>query len=374
MEYKTRTLSGLPSCLILPLAIVALSVFFTGSTVHADGKLRRVKEAVRKHEFKPSPKPEPNRDSRNEQRDNSESRRRDDSNHDDDQHRNDNQSGRNSHRTHRSQQQNHGSGSPSFVFVSQPRPYIEPVVIPVSTGPICPSQHHVIVQQPTPIQSGFDQPVYESVVYDPPPLTAVKPVPQAIGAPMVEPYSIELQEPASEEIVFEGNGIGLDWFSTNTSRFWATIGSDFDGITTVGLGLHLQSLGSLGLDGSVTTLRESTEYYRDHIWIGDVNLVYEVLARGDVRGRVGLGVNWLSDSWGAEAGFNLTAGVDLRLTDRVLISAEGDVGNLGDADFFHGRVNLARRFETCEWMLGVDHYNIGGAEVNSFFTGILYRF
>ena len=70
----------------------------------------------------------------------------------------------------------------------------------------------------------------------------------------------------------------------------------------------------------------------------------------------------------------LTAGFDLRLTDRVILSAEGDLGNLGDADFLHGRINLARRFESCELMLGADYYDIGGAVVNSFFTGIMFRF
>jgi hypothetical protein len=64
----------------------------------------------------------------------------------------------------------------------------------------------------------------------------------------------------------------------------------------------------------------------------------------------------------------------MRLTHRLTLSAEGDFGNLGDADFLHGRVNLARRFESCELMLGVDHYNFGGAEVNSVYTGVQLRF
>jgi len=166
----------------------------------------------------------------------------------------------------------------------------------------------------------------------------------------------------------------MDWFDVGSSKFSAVVGSDFDGITTGGLGLLLQASGGIGLDTSVMTLRESSDGYRDHLWVGDANLVYEVLSRGDIRGRVGLGVNWLSDSWGAEAGFNLTAGVDLRLTDRLVLAAEGDVGNLGDADFLHGRINLSRRFETCELMLGVDHYNFGGAEINSVFSGIQLRF
>ncbi len=177
-----------------------------------------------------------------------------------------------------------------------------------------------------------------------------------------------------QEISIDRAALRNDWFQTDTSRLWALIGSDFDGVTIGGLGLAIQSPSSLGLDASVMTLRESTEFYRDHFWIGDVSLMYEVVPRGDFRGRLGLGVNWLSDAWGGAAGFNLTAGADLRLTERVLLSAEGDLGNLGDADYFHGRINLARRFEKTELMLGVDHFNIGGAEITNFFTGLQFRF
>jgi len=194
-----------------------------------------------------------------------------------------------------------------------------------------------------------NQPVYESVASLP--VNEIHPIGQVV-----------------EHVVLE------DWFQNQTSTLWATIGSDFDGITSGGLGARLQAPGSFGLESSVMTLRESFDGYRNHLWIGDVNLTYEILNRQNVRGRVGLGVNWLNDAWGGEAGFNLTAGIDLRLTDRVTLALEGDVGNLGDADFFHARVNAARRFENVELMLGVDHFNIGGTEVNSVFTGMQLRF
>lgn len=365
MENNARVTVCLSFRLIFAPAVIALIVLCTNSTVLADGKLHRVKEAVRKHDPKPASRPSSNRENRNESRDqerpsHNDSDQRDDSRHEDD-----------DHRPNRGGHHNHGSRSGGIVFYSPPRRDIQPVVIPVVSEPVCPIQEHVIIQQQYSAQAPVPQPVFESVVNEPAISTGVGPDAQVVLSPANEWVS---PPPMGDAIVVVDNGVGQDWFETDISQFWATIGSDFDGITSGGMGLNLQSLGGIGLDGSIMTLRESTESYRDHLWIGDANLVCEVVSGSDIRGRVGLGVNWLSDSWGAEAGFNLTAGVDFRLTDRAILSAEGDVGNLGDADFFHGRVNLARRFETCEWMLGVDHYNIGGAEVNSFFTGLLFRF
>ncbi len=217
-------------------------------------------------------------------------------------------------------------------------------------------------------------PVYVCPLGVPAPIVVHEPipVPSIYETVVVESDSLPIVD---EPIIIDGpQEIGLDWFDTDRSKFWATAGSDFDGITSGGIGLLLQAPASFGLDASVTMLRESSGDYRDHLWVGDVNVVYEVLSRGDLRGRVGVGVNWLSDSWGSDSGFNLTAGLDLRLTNRLTLSAEGDVGNLGDAAFLHGRVSLSRRFETCELMLGADHFDFGGAQVNSVFTGIQVRF
>ena len=374
MENKTCKIVRPFARLIISAAIISIVVFLSASIADADGKLRRVKEAVRKNQPKTVSRPAPKRERRNDSDQPSDSNDdHHDSGHRENSH-HDHHSGHDHRRSNHNRHHGRGSRSAGIVFYSPPQRCIEPVVIPVVSDPICPSQEHFIIEQHYPVQAPVPQPVYEPVINDPPISTVVVQDSQAVLSPAVEPVSTVLPPPQPQEIVVVENNFGGDWFETNTSRFWATIGSDFDDITTGGLGLHLQSPGSIGLEGSVTTLRESTEYYRDHLWIGDVNLVYEILARGDVRGRIGLGVNWLSDSWGAEAGFNLTAGVDVRLTERLILTGEGDLGSLGDADYFHGRVNFARRFETCELMLGFEHYNIGGADINTFFTGILFRF
>lgn len=345
MKNRTRhtlRLIGFRSTIGLLFLLLALAS--TESPVWADGKLRRASQAIRKHQpVKPSQsksKPKRERDEGDDKRDD----RRETSR----------PSRRNNSRGHRHRRPRNSSG---LVFISSHRTCPPPVIVPQVCHPIVPPP--IVVEQPA--QAPY--PVYEPTV--------------DITAPIESGPVTELQPPVVEEVIIEEISeveFGGDWFHTDASRLWAAIGTDFDGITEGGLGLHLQDAGGLGLETSVMTLRESTSVYRDHLWIGDVNLVYELLARGDVRGRIGVGVNWLSDAWGGAAGFNLTAGLDFRLTDRVLLAMEGDLGSLGDADFFHGRINLARRFDRCELMLGMDHYDIGGGGITSLFTGLQLRF
>jgi len=346
------------------LVVVVLILVNATSQLMADGKLRRVSQTVRKNE--PDAKPNPRTSNRNQNRDDSnDDRPRDeDHSHRDDQDSNRigrraNSTRRNSHHDDSHRHNHRSSRSSGFVYISSPPRCAAPVVIPVVSNPVL-APPPVIIEQPYPVVA--PPPVYESTVIE-----EFEPL-------VTDPELLPVEAPLVQEIVIDDTAFGSDWFQMETSRFWALIGSDFDGITIGGLGLQLQAPGGLGLESSVMTIRESTDDYRDHLWIGDVNVMYEIIPRGDLRGRIGLGVNWLSDAWGAEAGFNLTAGFDLRLSERILLSTEGDLGSLGDSDYFHGRINLARRFESTELMLGVDHFNIGGAEITNLFTGVQFRF
>lgn len=197
-------------------------------------------------------------------------------------------------------------------------------------------------------------------------------------APAVQPIFTE--PPATVDVANQNHNsdyfshVGTDWFDSTDSRFWASIGSDFDGITIGSLGLQLQAAQGFGLDVGVSTLRESGTDLRDNLWLGDVNLMYQVIRRQRFKTRLGVGVNWLGDRWGGEAGLNLTAAADLKLSQRWGISAEGDIGTLGDSDFLHTKISLNRQFESAEWMIGYERYDIGGTEIGSVFTGFGVRF
>lgn len=186
---------------------------------------------------------------------------------------------------------------------------------------------------------------------------------EMIGEPMViDSYENEMAS------------IGEDWFSSTDSRFWATLGGDFDDLFFGSLGFHLQAPRGPGLDVSVSTIRESGMNIRDHLWLGDANLVYQIVRRPRLKSHLGIGVNWMGDSLGGAAGFNLTAGVDVKLGDNWSLTGEGDIGNLGDADFLHTKVALNRQFDSLQWTVGYEAYDIGGTKLDSVFTGFVLRF
>lgn len=260
---------------------------------------------------------------------------------------------------HRSQ------GSPRGFYAA---PFFAPAPV-VFQQNLCPPEI-IIVPDPylDPIYPSYDQwAAAPSVVQSEPHL-----------APAVQPIFTEPLVVAEDANQYQNSGnfsdVGTDWFDSTDSRLWASIGSDFDGITIGSLGLQLQAAKGLGLDIGVSTLRESGTDLRDNLWIGDVNLMYQVIRRQRFKTRLGVGVNWLGDHWGGEAGLNLTAAAELKLGQRWGVSAEGDIGTLGDSDFLHTKVSLNRQFESAEWIIGYERYDIGGTEINSVFTGFGVRF
>ena len=130
-----------------------------------------------------------------------------------------------------------------------------------------------------------------------------------------------------------------------------------------------------GLDSSVTMLRESGMSFRDHLYIGDVNVVYEPIVSNSFRLRLGVGVNWLGDSYGGDAGFNMTSGFDWKVGQHWIATGEVDFGTLGDTDLTHAQISMGRLInENAEWATGYDYRDIGGVTFGTVFTGLRFRF
>lgn len=336
MEAKSLGPFALQFAFLLTLLITCMASLVKPSEALAQGKLRQAREAVRQNKPKKKSEPSKRRESK-EESDQDRPRR----------------SRSNDRKTRTNRQRNRSQG-PRFSSVIDlsalhfPLPYADPIFFPVVDQVVeTPSQAVLTYADSSP--NG----IVEATTGEPP---------------------VEFADSIVRESIVVDQNFTAGSFQSRSSVFWGTFGSDFDGITSGGVGARIQSPGSLGLELAVMTLRESFAMARDHLWVGDLNFVLPVISGSNVRTRVGLGLNWLSDFLGSESGLNLTAGADLKLTDRLVLTAEGDVGNLGDADFFHARVHIARRFETYDLVLGADHYNIGGAEINSYFTGLQIRF
>ena len=192
--------------------------------------------------------------------------------------------------------------------------------------------------------------------------------PEPIYQPVVAPV---VQQPVSESDYFESLGSTFNW----GVRLSAVGGTDFDDITFGNFDLLLQIPGGVGIDTSVAVLRESGSYFRDHLYLGDVNLVFEPIVTDSFRMRLGVGVNWLGDAYGADAGFNMTCGFDWRLASRWIATGEVDYGSIGDADLTHAQFSLGRALSAVtEWTVGYDYRDIGGVTIGSAFTGLRFRF
>ena len=156
-------------------------------------------------------------------------------------------------------------------------------------------------------------------------------------------------------------------------RFEIDYATDEVDLDRAGFGLLVNATGGLGIDTGARLFRERGADFRDHMWIGDFNVVYEIFPTEFLRTRAGIGVNWLSDQYGGESGLNLTLGADL-FAGPVVFSGEVDLGTLGDSDLSHSRATVGLRAEYTEWFAGYDHLNIGGVEISGFVAGVRVRF
>ena len=159
------------------------------------------------------------------------------------------------------------------------------------------------------------------------------------------------------------------------ARFAIQYASDSDELSQFGFDFLANETHGFGIQTGINLHREKGFDYRDHLWQGDVNIVYELFASPHVRARAGLGVNWLADSYGAEAGVNMTLSADVELISNVILAGEVDYGTLGDADYFHGRATLGiQTMGKFEYFAGYDYVDIGGAKIDGVVAGLRVRF
>ncbi len=326
---------------IYTLLLVLLLWSGVSNSLYGQGKLSRVRNQARqskkehKQEHKQEHKSEPKRDEGGRGK-----LSRAKSN-DHDNHRHDRNRDRNRNRRHRNRRSGFAIGLNSFCAA--------------------PVQQVHVVHHPAP-------PVFQSVLVE---------QPVVVQQPVYASQSI-IEQPVPEPAITVSESIGVaDYFDRGNwgARLSASVGTDFDNITLGNFGLLLQAQGGLGLDTSLMLFRESGVDFRDHLYLGDLNIVYEPIVTNNFRFRCGVGLNLLGDSYGGDLGVNLTAGFDWRLSDRWTLTSEVDAGNVADADLFHAQISLGRRLsQRTDWTIGYNHYDIGGVTIGSAFTGLQFRF
>jgi hypothetical protein len=154
----------------------------------------------------------------------------------------------------------------------------------------------------------------------------------------------------------------------------AESGGDFKGLQKHGGRLRLDTLSRFGLDTEWNYRRESLSSGHDMLWNGDVNLVYRFAQSQRAAFYMGLGLNWLSDHLGSNAGFNFTYGADFYPTKPWVLSGSIDWGTLGHASAFHGRATVGVMLNRLEFFTGYDYYKLGGTSLPSYVAGVQLHF
>ena len=232
-----------------------------------------------------------------------------------------------------------------------------------STVPAVIHEEHYFVEQPVVYQTSEWND--GSVAVPPEPIPTVEELPgNSYGVPSTQP-----------EIHCEPSVAEQEWTDPWHARFGIQYGIDTDDLSHFGFKLLANRHGGIGVDADARILRESGVSFRDHLWLGDFNIVYELFPSASVRPRAGIGVTWLADRIGGEAGLNLTIGTDVKITRNVFFATEADFGSLGDADFFHAQATLGiLQNESVEWYVGYDHLDIGGVRIKSGIAGLRFHF
>lgn len=108
----------------------------------------------------------------------------------------------------------------------------------------------------------------------------------------------------------------------------------------------------------------------DELNLGRLNLLYRIVETDRALVRAGVGVGWLDDQHGTDAGLNLTLQSDLLLSRNWVGSAELDFGTLGDAQTLHAAGTVGRRFGRCEVYGGYDYRRVGAVDLQGPTVGL----
>jgi hypothetical protein len=124
-------------------------------------------------------------------------------------------------------------------------------------------------------------------------------------------------------------------------------------------GMRRENLGTIG---------------NDSLWTGDANLTFRFAQSPQLFMRTGIGVNWLSDRFGTEAGLNFTYGAEWFPADPFIVTSTMDVGTIGHTDLLHFRTELGLIHSAWEPFVGYDYFAISGSGSHEIVAGLRFWF
>jgi hypothetical protein len=163
---------------------------------------------------------------------------------------------------------------------------------------------------------------------------------------------------------------------TSPARRWAArLGveytDDFDRLKGVGGHLLVSTTSRWGVDGSMAWLDERLPGgRRDHLWLGDCNLVLRFAQSEWAEFRAGAGVNWLDDPGRTDLGVNFTYAADFFPRHPWVLSGTIDWGTLGRAELFRLRGTAGVIVNRFEVYAGYEYLDIDRTQRNALVAGV----
>jgi hypothetical protein len=147
-----------------------------------------------------------------------------------------------------------------------------------------------------------------------------------------------------------------------------------DNIDRFGGRLVLDSSSRFGIDTESNYWIEPGSAGTGSLWTGDANVCFRFAESENVQFRAGVGVNWLADGTGAEAGINFTYGMDWFPRKPWTVSTVFDAGTIGGGSLFHNRTTAGVMLGPVEAFAGYDYFRLGSARFHGPVAGLGWRF
>jgi hypothetical protein len=154
-------------------------------------------------------------------------------------------------------------------------------------------------------------------------------------------------------------------------RARSDFGTNFGKFDWVGGNLLVESTLRFGAETDFRVLTENGPgTFADSLTLGDANLFYRFAQSDQFQARAGVGFNYLVDRADSNFGLNFTYAVDWYPVKPVIVSAEMDLGWLGQESLFHLRVTEGVNWKYGEGFVGYDYVNVGSFQVGGMVAGV----
>jgi len=164
-----------------------------------------------------------------------------------------------------------------------------------------------------------------------------------------------------------------DEYRETASRLTVEYATDMYYVSRYGVHVLASSAQGLGIEAEFSYLQENRpDEPEDHLWLGDVNVIFRCFQRRRVQWRWGLGVNWLESGRQLDWGVNLTVSADFFIARPFILSTGFDWGTIGEAGFFQYRATAGVNFRHLEAYVGYQYLDIGSTQANFLLSGLRF--